>query len=223
MFLVNLGLGQFLAIFGAISAISVVLYLLDRSRRRVVVLHAEVLGRRRAAYRRGAPQTHLAADFAASAIDQHAASFAGHRAVAHRVAHQSIAAARADPGNIGLDECALQRPPDAHGYGPRPRPRLCESASVERSGDAGPCRFSRHARHRVRIQSCQGSGGDHGLRAWLHVAQYQSGVEICPPAAGQYRAARRSGLCRKRARLRSRRGRVERHLEPARPHGCGPR
>jgi hypothetical protein len=37
MFLVNLGLGQFLAVFGAISAISVVLYLLDRSRRRVVV------------------------------------------------------------------------------------------------------------------------------------------------------------------------------------------
>lgn len=37
MFFVNLGLGQFLAIFGAISAISVVLYLLDRSRRRVVV------------------------------------------------------------------------------------------------------------------------------------------------------------------------------------------
>jgi hypothetical protein len=37
MFFVNLGLGQFVAIFGAISAISVVLYLLDRSRRRVVV------------------------------------------------------------------------------------------------------------------------------------------------------------------------------------------
>ena len=37
MFLVNLGLGQFLAIFGAISAISIALYLLDRSRRRVVV------------------------------------------------------------------------------------------------------------------------------------------------------------------------------------------
>jgi von Willebrand factor type A domain/Aerotolerance regulator N-terminal len=37
MFLVNLGLGQFLAIFGAISAVSVLLYLLDRSRRRVVV------------------------------------------------------------------------------------------------------------------------------------------------------------------------------------------
>jgi hypothetical protein len=37
MFFVNLGLGPFLAIFGAISAISVVLYLLDRSRRRVVV------------------------------------------------------------------------------------------------------------------------------------------------------------------------------------------
>jgi hypothetical protein len=37
MFFVNLGLGQFLVIFGAISAISVVLYLLDRSRRRVVV------------------------------------------------------------------------------------------------------------------------------------------------------------------------------------------
>jgi hypothetical protein len=37
MFFVNLGLGQFLAVFGAISAISVVLYLLDRSRRRVVV------------------------------------------------------------------------------------------------------------------------------------------------------------------------------------------
>jgi hypothetical protein len=37
MFLVNLGLGQFLAIFGAISAVSVVLYLLDRSRRKVVV------------------------------------------------------------------------------------------------------------------------------------------------------------------------------------------
>ncbi len=37
MFFVNLGLGQFLAIFGAISAVSVVLYLLDRSRRRVVV------------------------------------------------------------------------------------------------------------------------------------------------------------------------------------------
>jgi hypothetical protein len=37
MFFVNLGLGPFLAIFGAISAVSVVLYLLDRSRRRVVV------------------------------------------------------------------------------------------------------------------------------------------------------------------------------------------
>ncbi len=37
MFFANLGLGQFLALFGAISAVSVVLYLLDRSRRRVVV------------------------------------------------------------------------------------------------------------------------------------------------------------------------------------------
>ena len=37
MFFANLGLGQFLAVFGAISAVSVVLYLLDRSRRRVVV------------------------------------------------------------------------------------------------------------------------------------------------------------------------------------------
>src|SRR5215510_13621213 len=37
MFLLNLSLFQFLAIFGSISAISVALYLLDRSRRRVVV------------------------------------------------------------------------------------------------------------------------------------------------------------------------------------------
>lgn len=37
MFFMNLGLGQFFAIFGAISAVSVVLYLLDRSRRRVIV------------------------------------------------------------------------------------------------------------------------------------------------------------------------------------------
>jgi von Willebrand factor type A domain/Aerotolerance regulator N-terminal len=37
MFFANLGLGQFLALFSAISAISVVLYLLDRSRRRIVV------------------------------------------------------------------------------------------------------------------------------------------------------------------------------------------
>jgi hypothetical protein len=37
MFFVNLGLGQFLAIFGAISALSIALYLLDRSRRRVIV------------------------------------------------------------------------------------------------------------------------------------------------------------------------------------------
>lgn len=37
MFFQNLGLGQFIALFGAVSAISVVLYLLDRSRRKVVV------------------------------------------------------------------------------------------------------------------------------------------------------------------------------------------
>src|SRR5215475_6063378 len=37
MFLLNLSLFQFLAIFGSVSAISVALYLLDRSRRRQVV------------------------------------------------------------------------------------------------------------------------------------------------------------------------------------------
>lgn len=37
MFFLNLGLGQFLVLFGAASAISVALYLLDRSRRRIVV------------------------------------------------------------------------------------------------------------------------------------------------------------------------------------------
>ncbi len=37
MFFLNLGLGQFLVLFGAVSAISVALYLLDRSRRRIVV------------------------------------------------------------------------------------------------------------------------------------------------------------------------------------------
>src|SRR5262245_59675999 len=37
MFLLNLSLFQFLAVFGSISAISVALYLLDRSRRRLMV------------------------------------------------------------------------------------------------------------------------------------------------------------------------------------------
>ena len=37
MYLLNLSLGQFLGLFGALSAISVALYLLDRSRRKVVV------------------------------------------------------------------------------------------------------------------------------------------------------------------------------------------
>src|SRR5215471_7581088 len=37
MYLLNLSLFQFLAVFGSISAISVALYLLDRSRRKVVV------------------------------------------------------------------------------------------------------------------------------------------------------------------------------------------
>ena len=37
MFFANLGLGQFALLFGAVTAISVALYLLDRSRRRVVV------------------------------------------------------------------------------------------------------------------------------------------------------------------------------------------
>ncbi|MDQ6676304.1 MAG: BatA and WFA domain-containing protein [Acidobacteriota bacterium] len=37
MFFANLGVPQFLALFGAVSAISIALYLLDRSRRRVIV------------------------------------------------------------------------------------------------------------------------------------------------------------------------------------------
>ena len=37
MFFANLSLGQFLALFGAISAVAVILYLLDRSRRKLVV------------------------------------------------------------------------------------------------------------------------------------------------------------------------------------------
>ncbi len=37
MFFANLGLGQFALLFGAVAAVSVALYLLDRSRRRVVV------------------------------------------------------------------------------------------------------------------------------------------------------------------------------------------
>ena len=37
MFLVNLSLGEFLALFGAASGVVVALYLLDRSRRRQVV------------------------------------------------------------------------------------------------------------------------------------------------------------------------------------------
>src|SRR5256885_10439906 len=37
MYLLNLSLLQFLAVFGSISAVSVALYLLDRSRRKLVV------------------------------------------------------------------------------------------------------------------------------------------------------------------------------------------
>jgi hypothetical protein len=37
VFFANLGLGQFLVLFGAVSAVSVALYLLDRSRRKVIV------------------------------------------------------------------------------------------------------------------------------------------------------------------------------------------
>ena len=37
MYFLNLSLGQFLAVFGAVGAVSVALYLLDRSRRRQVV------------------------------------------------------------------------------------------------------------------------------------------------------------------------------------------
>ena len=37
MYFLNLSLGQFLAVFGAVSAVMVALYLLDRARRRQVV------------------------------------------------------------------------------------------------------------------------------------------------------------------------------------------
>ncbi|HUA63134.1 MAG TPA: BatA domain-containing protein, partial [Verrucomicrobiae bacterium] len=37
MFFLNLSLAQFLAVFGAVSAVSIALYLLDRSRRKQVV------------------------------------------------------------------------------------------------------------------------------------------------------------------------------------------
>jgi hypothetical protein len=50
MHLLNLSLGQFLALFGSVSAVMLALYLLDRSRRRQVVSTSAFLGVGRAAH-----------------------------------------------------------------------------------------------------------------------------------------------------------------------------
>ena len=164
MYFLNLSLLQFLAVFGSISAISVALYLLDRSRRKQVVstlrfwVAAEqpaVAARRR---RIQQPWSLLAA------IAQHGAAAAGHRAIAPRHARAGRARSRHRARYLGLDGRPL-RQSHAHGRGTRTRAPVSAGAAGTRPRDAGARRRHGHAGHCLRSRSQENRGRASRLRS----------------------------------------------------------
>jgi hypothetical protein len=74
MYFLNLSLMQFVAVFGTISAISVALYLLDRSRRKIVVSTPRFWVARGTTRGGGAATAHPAAMVAIAATGLHGAA-----------------------------------------------------------------------------------------------------------------------------------------------------
>ncbi len=186
MFFVNLGLGQFLAVFGAISAISVVLYLLDRSRRRVVVstlkfwVAAEqptaVVRRKHISQPFSLLLQLLSMLFFLLAIAQLRIGSQANQSRQHVVILETSAwmNARSSGRRTLMDSCA------------RSCQSLCKCASIKRSGNAGTRRFARHTRHRFREQSCQGACRHHRYGSRFHFAERPSSAEFRPPDASQH-------------------------------------
>ena len=135
--------------FGSISAVSVALYLLDRSRRRQVVstLRFWVAAEQPAVAARR--RQHPAALVAASATGQHGAAAAGDAQL-----RLGTPAQAARDHVIVLDTSAWMaralRQPHPDGPGPRPRPAVSARAARARPRHAGARRRPGHAGHRFR-------------------------------------------------------------------------
>ena len=163
MYFLNLSLLQFLAVFGSISAVSVALYLLDRSRRRLVVstlrfwVAAEqpaVAARRRRISSPGRCILQLVSM---------ALLLLAIGAAALRLAGAGGARSRHRSRHFGLDGRALRQPhPD--GPGPRTRPPVPARPARARPRHAGARRRPGHSGHRLRTGPREDRGRHRRLR-----------------------------------------------------------
>ena len=198
MYLLNLSFLQFGAVFGSIAAVSVALYLLDRSRRRQVVstLRFWVAAEQPAV---AARRRHIQQPW--SLILQ---------LVSMALLLLAIAQLRfGSPAQAGRDHVIVLETsswmaarvgrPHLDGRRPAARPPVLAGPPAARSRDAGAGRRSGHSRHGVRARPPQSGGRHPGFAAGLHGAQPGPGALVRAPHSGAGRAARRRDRLRRAA------------------------
>ena len=158
MYLLNLSLLQFVAVFGSISALAVALYLLDRSRRKQVVSTLRFWVGRGTAGSGGAAQAYQSAVVPAAATAQHGASIARDCATAAGIAGTGGPQSRSDSGHFVVDGRPV-RQPHFDGSGTRPGSTLCPGASRARSRHAGARGCFEHPGYRLRTGPPPGGDG----------------------------------------------------------------
>src|SRR5450432_3246842 len=181
MYFLNLSFLQFAAVFGSISAISVALYLLDRSRRKQVVSTLRFWVS--ADEPTGAAQAHSAALVAAAATAQHGAAGSGHGAVACGHSGAGWARSRHHSGHFFLDGGAFRKS-HTHGYRPRASPPISARLARPRPRDAGEGRCPGHAGDCLRTGPAQGGIGYPSFATGLDGPQSGSGPGVCAAHAG---------------------------------------
>ena len=189
MYFLNLSLLQFLAVFGSISAISVALYLLDRSRRKQVVstlrfwVAAEqpaVAARRRRIQQPWSLLLQLVSmALLLLAIAQLRLGTPAQAGRDHVIVLDTSAWMAARSGNRTLMDVARDRARHIS----RPCPRA--TASCWCAPTAG------HSGHRLRSRPQENRGRHHRLAARLHGAQSRSGAGLRAPHSGAGRPPRR--------------------------------
>src|ERR1039458_7870532 len=223
MHLLNLTLGQFLALFGSMSAVMLALYLLDRSRRRQVVstlrfwVSAEqptVVARRRRIQQPFSLLLQLASiallllaiaqlrlGMPASAPRDHVLILDTSAWMAARTSTRTLMDLARDRARAYVravparDRIMLVRADALTTPAPAPPPRLCPPRPRAHPHHAGPRRRPSPPRHGLRTRPAETGRSHRPIRARRHRVEPGPGARLCTADSGAERTPRRrSGL-----------------------------